>query len=1281
MKSRFITFCVLVCCMEFGLVESMQLQQSITLTFAGRNAVTGVALTLDSIQVKGLTRSFDTTLIGVNTLTLNLTTGVEDRILPTAESFVLSGNFGNPFVGSTSFLIALTSRTSLTLEVFDILGKKVADASMQADPGTHRFRFEGGGLEPGMYFLTARAGSQQRTVKMVKLHSADGASVQLVYEGMSSAVAEGSGFQKAAVADDFRFIGYAKGFAPDTILATPLSDATYNFRLWLSAPSITSFAADAYSKLTGDTVRYSLTVKDADNNLSNVWIDYNSDGVFDDSTTVSGGNAAISFNKVFTAAGSFMAKVRVSDTEGQTDQKGLTKPVNVISSKSPIITSFIADSYSKTVGDTVRYTIAVKDAEGNLSKVWIDFNGDGVFDDSTSISGGDTHVYFKKVFTMPGSYTANARATDVNGLMDEKSLPNPVVVTSFNTAPKIASFVADVYGVMTGDTVSYTVSVKDTDGNLAKVLIDFNKDGVYDDSASVSGGDTLVSFKKVFKNAGTFSARARVIDSQGMTDEKNLSAPVIVTTANTAPTITSFVADTYNASIGDTVEYTISMKDAEGNLSKTWIDFHGNGVFDDSASVKGGSVDKQFKTAFTATGSYLAKARVLDAKGLMVEKSLTKPVIVTPEMPIIKKIDPDSIILGTEMTITGAHFGTSQGSSSVFFKGGTGSSTFLITATDYVSWSASAIVLRVPAGILADGVVYMTVDGRTSNEFPFTLCTLFKVSGTITAAGLDVSGVTLTDDSRSAVTDSSGEYCIMSVPNGMHTIIPAKSFYNFIPTSKQVLVAGANVLNVNFSMKRMACISGVISGACVDLSGITVSDGFRSALTDAKGVYSIKDVPYGTYVVTATKAGVTITPTSKTVTVADVDVPNINYQATRILPNDIIIDADCNEYHTIQIGRQIWTLENLRTTKYTDGTPIPLVTDNTAWKNLTTPGYCWYANNEAAYKDPYGALYNWYAVNSGKLTPAGWRVPTDADWNVLTSLFGSGMQNPAGGRLKEAGTAHWMSPNAGADNCSGFTALPGSSRGSNGVFDSLGRRANFWSSSDFNATTAYYRTLFYNYSSVWSNWGNKYFGCSVRFVKDGPSVTDVDGNVYHTITIGSQVWMMENLKTTKYNDGTPIPLVSDSSVWSALTTPGYCWYDNDAATNKGTYGAMYNWYAVGTGKLAPTGWHVPTDADWSTLTTYLGGESIAGGKLKESGKAHWVDDNADNCVGFTALPGGYRNDNGMFTNLTSNGYWWTSTEYDWSAGWYRSMFYGDTITIRDYLLFKVCGFSVRCVKD
>ena len=138
-------------------------------------------------------------------------------------------------------------------------------------------------------------------------------------------------------------------------------------------------------------------------------------------------------------------------------------------------------------------------------------------------------------------------------------------------------------------------------------------------------------------------------------------------------------------------------------------------------------------------------------------------------------------------------------------------------------------------------------------------------------------------------------------------------------------------------------------------------------------------------------------------------------------------------------------------------------------------------------------------------------------------------------------------------------------------------------------------------------------------------VTDIDGNVYQTVTIGTQVWMVENLKTTRYIDGTAIPLDTNSSTWGGLTTPGYCWY-NDSAIYGNTYGALYNWYAVNTGKLAPAGWHVPTDSEWTVLTTYLGGETVAGGKLKDTGTTYWQSPNtgATNASGFLALPGGFR---------------------------------------------------------
>ena len=203
--------------------------------------------------------------------------------------------------------------------------------------------------------------------------------------------------------------------------------------------------------------------------------------------------------------------------------------------------------------------------------------------------------------------------------------------------------------------------------------------------------------------------------------------------------------------------------------------------------------------------------------------------------------------------------------------------------------------------------------------------------------------------------------------------------------------------------------------------------------------------------------------------------------------------------------------------------------------------------------------------------------------------------------------------------------------------------------------------------------------------KDDPKVVkDADGNVYKTITIGEQTWMTENLKTTKYNDGTAIPLVNDNKAWGALTTPAYCWHGDDE-TNKATYGALYNWHAVKTDKLCPTGWHVPDADEWAVLVSSLGGEDVAGGELKEAGTTHWKDPNggANNNSGFTALPGGGRSDQGHFTtDFEKHGNWWAaneSTDYP-AMAWFSTLnCFKEDATI--YFTNKKSGMSVRCIKD
>jgi uncharacterized protein (TIGR02145 family) len=196
------------------------------------------------------------------------------------------------------------------------------------------------------------------------------------------------------------------------------------------------------------------------------------------------------------------------------------------------------------------------------------------------------------------------------------------------------------------------------------------------------------------------------------------------------------------------------------------------------------------------------------------------------------------------------------------------------------------------------------------------------------------------------------------------------------------------------------------------------------------------------------------------------------------------------------------------------------------------------------------------------------------------------------------------------------------------------------------------------------------------------TVKDINGNVYKTVTIGTQTWMAGNLKTIKFNDGTAIPLVTNGEAWSSLSTPGYCWYNNDAATYKADYGALYNWYAVNTGKLCPLGWHVSTNAEWNTLISYLGGESVAGGKLKEIGTTHWLSPNngATNKSGFTALPGGYRIYYSSFYCIVDYGYWWSFSEDSVTGSYNRGLSYYDSY-VDSYYSDKRSGYSVRCLQD
>jgi uncharacterized protein (TIGR02145 family) len=198
------------------------------------------------------------------------------------------------------------------------------------------------------------------------------------------------------------------------------------------------------------------------------------------------------------------------------------------------------------------------------------------------------------------------------------------------------------------------------------------------------------------------------------------------------------------------------------------------------------------------------------------------------------------------------------------------------------------------------------------------------------------------------------------------------------------------------------------------------------------------------------------------------------------------------------------------------------------------------------------------------------------------------------------------------------------------------------------------------------------------------SVSDNDGNSYKTIQIGTQTWIAENLKTTRFIDGTHIQLAENNTQWKNMNAPAYCWYNNDSSSYKIITGTLYNYYAVNSGKLCPVGWHVPTQAEWDTLITYLGGGNLAAIKLIETSVTHWICHSQNtitipNSSGFTALPGGYRMTVGNFYGIGDRGEWWSSLE-DTVTGKVKSLL-NYCVSLSWESSDKINGESVRCIKD
>jgi uncharacterized protein (TIGR02145 family) len=197
-------------------------------------------------------------------------------------------------------------------------------------------------------------------------------------------------------------------------------------------------------------------------------------------------------------------------------------------------------------------------------------------------------------------------------------------------------------------------------------------------------------------------------------------------------------------------------------------------------------------------------------------------------------------------------------------------------------------------------------------------------------------------------------------------------------------------------------------------------------------------------------------------------------------------------------------------------------------------------------------------------------------------------------------------------------------------------------------------------------------------------LVDIDNNVYKTVVIGDQIWMAENLRVTKFNDGVPVSSIADKDIWQYTVLPAYCWYNNDSIANNLTFGALYNYRAVHTGMLCPVGWHVPSLEEWTTMIDYAGGYRVTGGKLKQIGTKLWSEPNTDatDVFGFNAVPGGMRRilDGGKFVSINTLARLWCFDEENAFFA-YAKEIQSTTASISTFSTPKRYGHSVRCIKN
>ena len=406
----------------------------------------------------------------------------------------------------------------------------------------------------------------------------------------------------------------------------------------------------------------------------------------------------------------------------------------------------------------------------------------------------------------------------------------------------------------------------------------------------------------------------------------------------------------------------------------------------------------------------------------------------------------------------------------------------------------------------------------------------------------------------------------------------------------------------------------------------------------------------------------------------------------------------------VKIGAQTWMSKNLDVEYFKNGEIIPQAKTSEEWIRFGKkgqPAWC-YFDNELQKGVKTGKLYNWYAVNDPRgLAPEGWEIASLQDWNDLNDYLGG---NSISGRELKSKIG-WSQNGNGRDSYN-FCAIPGGYRSDDSCFNVYFLSGFWWTSSEKDSRLAQSICLSSMFDDCSDSLERKGKGMSVRCIKSSKKNENyIDNNEKQIIEkqsahsksvqqqnylyqkIGVQVWMANNLDEVHFRNGDPIHHAKTSEEWRIAgekKQPAWCYYENDSFNGK-EFGVLYNWYSVNDKRgLAPKGWHIASDEEWSVLTKFLNGKAVAGKKMKS--KSGWKNSsffksgNGTNESNFNGLPSGFRYYNGTFQDISTNSFWWTSTENNSGTAFYRSIKHLDD-RLNDGFNDKKDGFAVRCIKD